>query len=216
MLNISPSIASANQINLETTVRRLENMKIDNLHIDIEDGNFIPNITFGLRTIEDLREITNIPFSVHIMGYHPENYLHDLAEIGVDSITVNIEACNYPRKILNMIKSLNIRAGFAINPKTPIEQILYMKDDIDIIVIMTAEPDCCGQLFIREMLNKVEKLSRINHRKFKIWTDGGISKAELSDIYNAGADTVVLGREVFKNGKIEENIKSINKVLSDL
>ncbi len=216
MLKISPSIASANQMNLESTVKELEKMKIKNLHIDIEDGNFIPNITFGLRTVKNLREITNLPFSVHLMTYNPQNYINDLAKIGVDSITVNIEACDYPREILNMIKDLNIKAGFALNPKTSIEQIYYMLHDIDIVLVMTAEPDCRNQIFICEMLDKVKKLSYINKGRFEIWVDGGVSSSKFNDIYKAGTNTVVLGREVFKDGKIEENINLINKTIANL
>lgn len=216
MLTISPSIASANQMNLERTVKELEKMKISNLHIDIEDGNFIPNITFGLRTVKNLREITNLPFSVHLMTYNPQNYINDLAKIGVDSITVNIEACDYPREILNMIKDLNIKAGFALNPKTSIEQIYYMLHDIDIVLVMTAEPDCRNQIFICEMLDKVKKLSYINKGRFEIWVDGGVSSSKFNDIYKAGANTVVLGREVFKDGRIEENINLINKAIANL
>lgn len=216
MLKISPSIASSNQINLKQVIRDLEASSIENIHIDIEDGSFIPNITFGLKTIRNLKEITDIPFSIHIMSYYPENYIYNLAEIGVDSITVNIEACPYPMKIINMIRDLKIKAGIALNPKTQIGQILYLMDELDIILIMTCEPDNRGQRFIEKMIDKVNVISSINKGKSEIWVDGGISKPSIEPLYRAGAEYIVLGREIFNDRQIKENIHSLNESIYTL
>lgn len=198
MLEIVPSIASANQSCLSSEVERL-GKNINNLHIDIEDGNFIPNITFGLRTVKDLRGIIDKPFSLHLMVNNPENYISEISEIGVDSITVHIEACKYPRKIINMVKDLNIKIGMALNPKTSIKELEYIINDLDLILIMTSEPDNRKQLFIPDMLKKVAFLSELKREEQDIWVDGGIEEKHLNGVWKSGADKVVMGRAVFND-----------------
>lgn len=196
LLEIVPSIASANQSCLRSEVKRLgEN--INNIHIDIEDGNFIPNITFGLRMVKDLREITDKPFSLHLMVNNPENYIFELSEIGVDSITVHLEACKYPRRIINMVKDLNIKIGMALNPKTSTKELEYIINDLDLILIMTSEPDNRKQLFIPDMLKKIAFLSELKREEQEIWVDGGVEEKHLNGIWKSGADKVVMGRAVF-------------------
>jgi len=216
MLKIIPSIASSNQAFLGQTIKQLEDSKIDNIHIDIEDGNFTPNITFGIRTIKDLRKITNIPFSIHLMVNNPELYITDIAKIGVDSITVQVESCKYPRRIMNIIKDLGIKVGFALNPETNIDLLKYLIEDIDIILVMTSEPDGKGQLFIPEILKKVVLLSEIKEQDQEIWVDGGIDIEQLCYVSKAKANNLVIGRAIFKNKMIKYNIKKIREYLSKL
>jgi ribulose-phosphate 3-epimerase len=198
-MEIFPSIAAANQSCLKEEVIKLGEDIIRVLHVDIEDGNFVPNITFGLKTLKDLREFTKIPFSVHLLVTNPEVYVEELNKLGVDEIIVHIEACSYPRRMINLIRDKGIKVGLAVNPKTPVSSVKYYLAEIDSILIVTSEPDGKDQNFIYQCLEKVRELSSIEERSFKIEVDGGIKGEYLKSIWKAGADIVVMGRAIFNS-----------------
>ncbi|NPV43835.1 MAG: ribulose-phosphate 3-epimerase [Firmicutes bacterium] len=197
MLEIVPSLASANQSCLKDEIEKLGKDTVKEIHLDIEDGNFIPNITFGFKTVKDLRAVTELPFSIHLMVNAPEKYLPKIRSFDVASVAVHLEACKYPKEIINLVKDLNMEIGMALNPKTPLDELEYILDDLDFILIMTAEPDCRGQEFILHTLKKVSELSLLKKGHQKIWVDGGINETHLYDIWKSGADKVVMGRAIF-------------------
>lgn len=215
MLEIVPSLASANQACLKDEIERLGEGTVKNLHLDIEDGNFIPNITFGIKTLRDLRKVTDLPFSVHLMANNPEKYLPELKEIGKCSVSFHIEACQYPRDIINLAKDLNLEVGLALNPKTPLNGIEYLIEDLNFFLIMTSEPDRRGQTFISQTLQKVSELSKMKTKQQKIWVDGGITENLLYDVWKAGADVVVMGRAIFGDENPKEKIEKMKRVIEN-
>jgi len=215
LLDIVPSIASANQSSLKDEIRKLGEDMVKNIHLDIEDGNFIPNITFGLKTVRDLRNITNLPFSIHLMVNKPIEYIEELKKAGANSVAGHIEACDYPGELINLAKDCGIEIGFALNPKTTLNEIRYMLDELDFILIMTAEPDCRGQRFIYRTLDKVRELNSIKDRHFKIWVDGGIKEEHLHDILISGADAAVMGRSIFDSEDPKGRIKKFKNIIAD-
>jgi ribulose-phosphate 3-epimerase len=195
-MKISPSIASANPLRLEEEVLRLTD-KYDDIHIDIEDGNFIPNITFGMKTIYSLRTITKIPFSFHLMVTNPFDYLDDIYKLSPSIVFVHVESISYIREFIHRVKSKNINCGIAFNPKTPVEAYLYLLKELDAVLVLTAEPDGRGQIFTEEMLQKVKTI-REHQSSLDIWVDGGVTFEKLSELEKIGVTTTVLGRAIFK------------------
>lgn len=214
-MEIVPSIASANQAYLFDEIHKLDHKSVKSLHMDIEDGNFIPNITFGIKTLSDLRKVTNLPFSVHLMVNNPKRYLCELKKINVKSVAIHIESCDYPKEVINLSKSLGMEVGMAINPRTPIYELEYLLKELDYVLIMTAEPDGKGQEFIHETQAKVSLLSKKISKHQRIWVDGGISEELLYKVYKSGAHIAVLGRAIFGKGNPEDNIERIRRTISE-
>jgi ribulose-phosphate 3-epimerase len=215
-MEILPSIAAADQSCLKEEIIKLGEDIVRSLHIDIEDGNFVPNITFGLKTLKDLRKLTKMPFSVHLLVTNPEVYVEELSELGTDEIAVHIEACSYPRKVINLIRNKGVKVGLAINPKTPINTLKCYVGEIDSILIMTSEPDGKDQNFIYQCLEKVKELNNIKSRNFKIEVDGGIKEEHLKSIWEAGADIIVMGRAIFNSRNSREQLIKLKKLILKL
>jgi ribulose-phosphate 3-epimerase len=195
-MNISPSIASANQLRLEEEIQRIHRGPYSDLHIDIEDGNFIPNITFGLKTIQAIRSITNLPFSFHLMVNNPLDYLHSLYQLKPSIIFAHVESLPYPSEFIHLVKSMGVKVGLAFNPSTQLEPFSYLFHHLDGILIMTAEPDGKGQQYIPSMIEKVKMLKNIRV-SIEIWVDGGVSKDKLEDLKETGVTNCVMGRAIF-------------------
>jgi len=212
-MKIIPSLASADQVCLKEMVERLEKLGLKELHLDIEDGNFVPNITFGLKTIKDLRKITDMLFHIHLMTNNPEKYFYELKSIGVTSVAVHIEAVEYPKWIINFGKSLGFKIGVALNPKTLPDVVEYIIDDVDFILIMTSEPDYTGQKFIFPIFKKISILSQMKKEWQEIWVDGGITLEILPKILEKKVDVIVLGRALFEDEKLEDHFGTIKNIL---
>ncbi|TXT19362.1 MAG: ribulose-phosphate 3-epimerase [Erysipelotrichaceae bacterium] len=204
-LNIVPSIASSNLINVQRELERIGD-DYESLHIDIEDGNFIPNITFGLSMIRALRSATSKPFSVHLMVSDPAKYLDDLFNLNCSHIFIHVESSQYLREMLFKIKQANIKAGIALNPISKIESYEYLLDDVDCILYMTCEPDGRQQIFNPKVLDNIKIYPNI-----RIWVDGGIKLTMLNDLEKMGISTIVLGREIFNNQDPKSLLSEINK-----
>jgi len=214
-VRIAPSLASAPLDRLGQVIAELEQAEADYIHFDIEDGSFVPVMTLGTKIISDLRPQTRLPFDVHLMMINPEWILHELAEMGVDRIAVHYEACRYPRRVLRQIASLGAQAGIAFNPATPLPDLTYLRPYLSFAVILTTEPEVPDCSFLPEALEKVLKGKRHKGLEGIEWVvDGGINPENLGQVVQAGADTVVVGRAVFKNWKITENIHALRAVLS--
>ena len=213
-LRISPSLAAAPLDRLGQVVLELEKAGADYIHFDIEDGSFVPVMTLGTKIIPDLRGFTQLPFDVHLMMVNPEWILPELIQHGADRISVHHEACPYPRRVLRQIVSLGAVAGIAFNPATPIPDLKYLLPYLSFIVVLTTEPEIPDCPFLPEVLDKVRVGKQVQDLEGIEWVvDGGVNAENLSQVLDAGADTVVIGRSVFKGDKISENMAALRAAI---
>lgn len=203
MIRISPSVASADPLNLRGAAEYAECCGYEDLHIDIEDGNFIPNITFGMRTVRALRGATRLPFSFHLMVLRPEAYLEEVMAVGPSIVFAHAEALSYPSNFAGRLREAGVRPGIALNPKTPVEPLAYILQDLDGILVMTSEPDGRGQLFLPPVLEKIRTVRRLAP-SVEIWADGGIRRPQLAELERLGVRVAVMGRAVFEESELEE------------
>lgn len=212
MIKLSPSLLAADFTNIERDIRLLEKAGIDMLHIDIMDGHFVPNITFGPNQIKQLRKITSLYFDVHLMIEDPENYIDLFAEAGCDNITIHAESAHHLNKTINSIKNHGVKVGVSLNPATSLCTLDYVLDDIDMILIMCVNPGYGGQRFIPASIQKIKETRKmIGDRKIDIEVDGGINLTTAPEVIQAGANILVAGSYTFK-GNVLENIKNIKAV----
>ena len=213
-IKISPSILSANFSELGNEIKRLEQGGADMIHVDVMDGHFVPNLTIGPPVIKNLREITKLPFDVHLMIDPVHKYIKDYADAGADIITIHPEATENLSESINHIKSFKKKVGVSLNPNTELNLVLDYLDKIDLILIMSVYPGFGGQKFMPEIIKKIKDLDNIKKDKnlnFDIEVDGGINFSNAKKVLDAGANILVSGTTIFKenNGDIEKNIKTL-------
>lgn len=196
---ISPSIASANPLRLEEEVKRLDPKLYSDLHVDIEDGHFIPNITFGMKTVKKLRAVTDLPFSFHLMVSNPLDYLEEICACQPSVVFAHVEALDYPSLFVDAVRRCGGRAGLAFNPRTPIAPFGYVLSRVDAVLVMTAEPDGMGQEFLPEMMKKAQQV-RDAFPSVELWADGGVTRERMEELSRAGVTRAVMGRAVFGRG----------------
>ena len=214
MIKISPSILSADFANLGRDVERLEKCGADMIHIDVMDGMFVPNISFGLPVIKAIRKYTTIPFDVHLMIEEPARYIKEFVEAGADIITIHAEADRHLDRTINYIKSFGVKAAIALNPATPVEAIKHLIPNLDMVLIMSVNPGFGGQKYINYSADKIKEVKELSdkfNRNLMIQVDGGVSKDNIEEIVKSGANVIVAGSSVFKSGEIEKNIKSLKE-----
>lgn len=215
MAKIAPSLLSADFSDLKNEIRKVENGGADYLHLDVMDGIFVPNITFGAPVIKKIRKVTSLPFDVHLMIDRPERYIKDFADAGADIITVHQEATIHLHRTIHEIKSYGKMAGVSLNPATPLETIEYILDDIDLILIMTVNPGFGGQSFINQMDRKIKKMRKIiDERNLNIIleVDGGVKLSNAKDIISWGADLLVVGSDIFNAEDVEFRTKEFKRL----
>mgnify|MGYP000949815854 FL=1 len=216
MIKISPSILSSDFSKLGEEITSLNHGGADLIHIDVMDGNFVPNISFGLPVIKSIRKYTKLPFDVHLMIDNPGRYIEDFVNAGADIITVHYEADKHIDRTLNYIKSLGAEAGVAINPGTPVSALENIITTADMVLIMTVNPGFGGQKFIDYSYDKIKSLKELSdkyNKHLKIEVDGGIGEDNIKKVVEAGAEIIVAGSAVFKNHSIKENIKALRSKL---
>ncbi len=200
-IELAPSILTADFSNLAAQIRLLEEGGADSLHLDIMDGHFVPNLTFGPPVVESLRKITKLPFDIHLMVQEPGSFLEDFAAAGGDALTVHAEACPHLHRLVKAIKKLGLKAGVALNPATPLHVLEFVLEEIDLVLLMTVNPGWGGQDFITHMYRKIGKLRRRISRArlpVDIQVDGGINRTTLKSVVAAGANSLVIGSALFK------------------
>lgn len=195
MFEIIPSIASADPLNLGKALKDLEGF--ERLHLDIEDGNFTPNITFGLKTAAAVATAWSGLLDAHLMANHPQRFLGALASMGVSSVAVHYESLPYPLEALHAVRGLGLQAGLALNFKTGWRDVVPFADSFDYVLVMTAEPDGAGERFCPAMLEKIRELKNHLPAGKSIRADGGIGDEECPLVLEAGADTLIMGRYLF-------------------
>ena len=213
MKKILPSILSADFANLERDVRELEQIGIDMFHIDVMDGNFVPNISFGFPIIEAIRSKTDKIFDCHLMIARPEEYVERFCNAGCDMVSFHIEATNHADRVIQIIKNSGKKAGIVLNPQTPIESVKYLLPKLDYVLIMAVNPGFGGQKFIPEMLEKIEELAKIREEKgysFLIQVDGGVNVETSKLCRDKGADLLVCGSFLFG---AEDKEKTLGELL---
>lgn len=210
MAKIAPSLLAADFANLKDEINKVENGGADYLHLDVMDGNYVPNIIFGAPVIKKLRKITKLPFDVHLMIEKPERYIKEFVDAGADILTVHAEATVHLHRTIQEIKSYGIMAGVSLNPATPLENIEYILDDLDLVLIMTVNPGFGGQSFIKAMIDKIKRLRNIiDERNLNIilQVDGGVKLENASEILKYGADLLVVGSDIFESNNIENRTR---------
>lgn len=195
-MNLLPSIASASQIELGEEIRRLKSWPF--LHIDIEDGNFLPNITFGMKTVKAIAAAAEGKIlDAHLLVTNPMDYLEPMAELGVQKICAHIEALPYPMQFLNRARQLGMKAGLALNMATPVSHLDPFYPAMDFVLLMTAEPDSQGDQLYPPALDRAVRLAEDRGGEIEIFADGGLNEAALQRLARAGAAAAVLGRLAF-------------------
>ena len=210
MVKIAPSILSANFGNLQTEIEKLDKSGADMIHLDIMDGNFVPNLTFGPGVVKSLRPHTKLPFDAHLMVKNPDEMIPWFIAAGADIITVHAEACPHLDKTLHTIRAYGLKAGVALNPATSETVLEYVLDKLDMVLVMSVNPGFGGQKFIESSLNKISKVKAlIGERPIEIEVDGGINPLTAARCISAGADILVAGTAVFAGGEYARNIESL-------
>ena len=216
MLELSPSLLSADFTNLKSDIEILNKSGVKYLHLDVMDGMFVPNISFGPMIIKQLRPLTNMVFDVHLMIEDPDRYVQSFKDAGADILTVHYEACKHLHRTISYIKSLGMKAGVSLNPATNIDVLDYVLEDLDLVLVMSVNPGFGGQSFIPSALDKIKNLKeKIKERNLNVIVevDGGVKTTNVKDVVEAGADLIVSGSDVFADK--ENRIKAYNDIFNN-
>ena len=210
MVKIAPSILSADFANLGKEIKALEQAGADMIHIDVMDGHYVPNLTFGAGVVKALRAYTTLPFDVHLMVTDPDKMIPWFAKAGADIITVHMETSPHLDKTVMSIKEYGLKAGVSLNPSTSEEGLKYILDRLDQILVMSVNPGFGGQSFIDSQLEKISNIKQmIGDKAIEIEVDGGINPLTAAECIAAGADILVAGSSIFVGGEYQKNINNL-------
>ncbi|MFJ7404810.1 MULTISPECIES: ribulose-phosphate 3-epimerase [unclassified Lysinibacillus] len=214
MIQIAPSILAANFAKLGEEVKDVERAGAKLIHIDVMDGHFVPNISFGSIVLDAIRPLTDLPLDVHLMIENPDQYIEQFAKAGADYITVHVEACRHLHRTIQLIRSYGVKPGVVLNPHTPIESIQHILEDIDMVLFMTVNPGFGGQKFIHSVVPKIEALSTIIKERnldVVIEIDGGINAETIVPCAKAGATIFVAGSAIYSK---EDRTAALQEILA--
>ena len=212
---VAPSMLSADFTNLQKEVEFVNHSEADWFHLDVMDGMFVPNITFGMPVIAQMKKHAQKPFDVHLMIEAPDRYIADFAKAGADILSVQYETCPHLHRTVQLIKSHGMKASVALNPHTPVSVLEDILPDLDMVLVMSVNPGFGGQSFIENTYRKLEKITEMKSRLNKellIEVDGGVTLNNAADLVKAGVDVLVAGSTVFKSGDPEKTISELKSV----
>ena len=212
---ISPSLLSANFLNLQKDIEMINQSEADWLHLDIMDGVFVPNISFGFSVIEAVQKICKKPLDVHLMIVQPERYIEQVARLQAMMMNVHYEACRHLHRTIQQIHAAGMKAGVTLNPSTPVGMLEDVIDVVDMVLLMSVNPGFGGQVFLPETMDKIRELVALREEKglnFEIEVDGGIDDQTISQAKEAGATVFVAGSYVFK-GDVNERVQALRNKL---
>lgn len=215
---IAPSILAADYANFASELKRIEETSAEYVHIDIMDGQFVPNITFGADVVASMRKHSKLVFDCHLMVVNPERFVDAFAQAGADIMTIHAESTLHIHGALQKIKKAGMKAGVVINPGTPVSAIEPVLSLVDQVLIMTVNPGFGGQAFIPEMLEKIQKVAKIRDEKgydFDIEVDGGVDNKTIKACYQAGANVFVAGSYLFKASDLTAQVETLRVALDD-
>lgn len=216
MNKLAPSILSANFAALGEDVKKAERAGAQYLHIDVMDGAFVPSLSLGFPVIQSIRKLTDMVFDVHLMICDPDRYIAEFAAAGADIITVHAEACPHLNRTIASIKEQGAKAGVVLNPATPLTELEYILEDLDMVLLMTVNPGFGGQKYIESCTRKIQDLRKMITDRglaIDIEVDGGIKLDNVGKVLDAGANVIVAGSAVF-GGDVEQNVKDFLKVMN--
>lgn len=219
MYKISPSILSANFARLMDDIKKVDNAKVEMLHIDVMDGHFVPNITIGAPVLKSLNAECDIEMDVHLMIENPDKYIKDFVDAGADIISVHAESTKHLHRTIQLIKSLGVKACVALNPGTPLIVLEEVLEELDMVLLMTVNPGFGGQSFIESSLDKIIRLKKMIDDKgldIDIQVDGGVKKENLKKIALAGANVFVAGSAIFASDDVEQCVGDFRRVFEEL
>ena len=212
---IAPSLLASDFLHLEQECKMLNESKADWFHLDVMDGRFVPNISYGMSIIKQLRKASSKFFDVHLMIVEPEKFVEEFKDAGANSITIHQEVCPHLHRNIQQIKSLGMNTGVAINPATPVSLLQDIIRDVDMVLVMSVNPGFGGQSFIAHSIAKIKEVKALITRtgaSAKIEVDGGISLENASEILRAGADVLVAGSSIFKSANPLETIEKMKNL----
>ncbi len=216
MKEIAPSLLAADFYDLKSQIEQLNTTRVKYLHIDIMDGNYVPNISFGPDVIKNLRSHTDLIFDVHLMIENPENYIDNFIDAGAEIISFHPETTKHPNRLVNYIKSKGIKSGIVLNTHVDESILKYLIDDIDLILVMTVVPGFGGQAFIPQIMNKIKNIKEMideTNRDIILEVDGGIKLDNIKEVSDAGATLFVAGSAVFNKEGITKNVNEFYRKL---
>jgi ribulose-phosphate 3-epimerase len=218
LIDLAPSILSADFAHLAEQVHAAEQGGATVLHVDVMDGHFVPNITIGPPVVKSLRKATKLPLDCHLMIENPDQYIADFASAGADWISVHQEACVHLHRTLECIHQHNCRAGVVINPATPVETLTEILDMVDYVLVMSVNPGFGGQKFIPGAVHKISRLARLRAERnlaYRIEVDGGVAMETVQQVVRAGAEILVAGNAIFGKGDPIANAQALIKAASE-